>query len=209
MAKNENRVEVYDSVSGKKGLALTYFIPGMACPYTTYFSEGFPEITGSSTWKEILKAPVSNVSYYEGKEEKAILSYSGGKYAMVEIYKSSRNNRGFQREPFAVFPARLAPLKKEWASGKVVYSVSVATYDGDNDSLTSYSGAFSTPEGAADWFEEDWNEQAEEYGGEPLDKEAKASFIRGLKSKSGIADVENPGDWGTWMVWKGVRTELK
>jgi hypothetical protein len=92
-----------------------------------------------------------------------------------------------------------------------VYAVSVASFYKNGEELTSHCDAFSTPEKAADWFEADWNWQADCYNGKKLAKKAKKAFIAALKDekKDFIAEAESPAEWGDcWFKWNGVRTEI-
>ena len=93
---------------------------------------------------------------------------------------------------------------------KPVYVVSVASYYEDSGELTSHCAAFATPEEAADWFETDWNEQADCYGGKKMTKKAKKEFLADLKDEKqdGIAEASCPENWGGWFEWKGIRTEI-
>jgi len=178
---------------------------------------GVSPCKGGGAWAERLEAGgASEVFDFIGERYCVSVSRSSPGKAAVELRKTFTENVcsgiGVVKEPFARFDVELSgkPGKGSAvrASGKAVYAVSVASFYEDSGELTSYCDAFASPEEAADWFETDWNAQAEQLGGKKLTKKAKKAFLGELKGAAGIADAESPDKWGPWFKWHGVRKSL-
>jgi hypothetical protein len=122
----------------------------------------------------------------------------------VEVHESL-SARSFRKTPFAHFCVELEGREEHQEAPGAVYAVSVASYYEDNGELTSYCDVFGSAEEAADWFEADWNDQAEHYGGKKLGKAAKEKFLKSLQGRDGIAEAESPPAWGAWFKWHAVR----
>ena len=166
-------------------------------------------------WKEILKNAVEAEFSFLGHTFHLCLHCTkdpeGVELALHTTFKKNvKSGIGVTRKPFAVWSIDSGKTEKV-EKKQYVYAVSVASFYENDGELTSHCNAFSTPEKAADWFETDWNCQADCYHGKKLSKKAKKAFLDALKdeTKDCIAEAESPAGWGDdWFKWKGVRTEI-
>ena len=203
------RVDSAGEVLGEQTLVLVFNLKGWGYSLNVDMGEDVPEFSRKTPWEEILKEPVESKFMWLGKAYKASVRLGGGGTAVVEVREPSGAG-SFKKTPFAWYCVKLEGWKEEPA-GKpavvpgAVYAVSVASYYGDGGELTSICDAFGSAEEAADWFERDWNDQAAAYGGKKLGKAAKEKFLKTLQDRDGIADAENPPDWGAWFKWHAVR----
>ena len=203
------RVDSAGEVLGEQTLVLVFSPKGWGYPLVVDMGEDVPGFDRKTPWEEILKTPVESRFTWLGKAYKASVRLGGGGTAVVEVREPS-SARSFRKTPFACFCVELDGWKEEPA-GKpavvpgAVYAVSVASYYGDGGKLTSLCDVFGSAGEAADWFEADWNDQAAAYGGRKLGKAAKEKFLKSLQDRDGIADAENPQDWGAWFKWHAVR----
>ena len=198
------RVDRTDGGCVEQTLVLVFNLKGWGYSLTVDLGEKVPGFTKTTPWEEILKKPVNAKFMWLGKTYKVTVTFEAGE-ATVEV-REPLSARSFKKTPFACYYVKLEGWREEPVeTSGAVYAVSVASYYEDNGELTSYCDVFGSAEKAADWFEADWNDQAEHYGGKKLGKSAKEKFLKSLQDRDGIADAENPQDWGAWFKWHAVR----
>jgi len=203
------RVDCASGSCEEQTLVLVFQPEGWSYSLTVDLGEDVPEFTVATPWEEILKNPVNTKFMWLGKTYKVTVTYCGAGEATVEV-REPVSSKGFKKTPFAHFCVTLAGWKEEAVDTTgAVYAVSVASFYEDSGELTCHCDVFKTPEEAADWFEEDWNTQADYYGYTKLTKKAKKKFLKSLTDKGGVAEEESPKSWGPWFKWKGVRRILK
>jgi hypothetical protein len=215
---------VKGAMEGTETLYIQLFPYSCKDPVTIDLGEiGLEPFAPGTPWKEILKSAVETEFSFLGKTFHVCLRCAkypdfGSEGVELALHTTFTKNVvsgiGITRKPFAVWSIEAwnDPGKTEKAETKQhVYAVSVASFYEAEGELTSHCAAFRTPGEAADWFEEDWNYQADCYGGRKLSKKAKKAFLDALEDEKHdcIAEAESPDSWGGCrFVWKGVRTEI-
>ena len=202
------RVDCADGSCGEQTLMLVFRPESWSYSLTVDLGEDVPGFTRTTPWEEILKKPVESKFMWLGKTYKASIRLDREGTAVVEV-REPLGARSFRKTPYAWFRAALdVPEVATPVVRPAVYAVSVASFYEDSGELTSYCDAFDSAEKAADWFEGDWNDQAEMHGGRKLGKGEKEKFLKSLQGGSGIADAANPPAWGAWFKWHAARKEL-
>lgn len=209
LSKGKCELRRVPSAGDAQGLVLEFQPAGWSYSFLVDLTGNVPDFTEATPWEEILKKPVNTKFMWLGKTYKATVSHCEAGEATVEVREPVSSN-GFKKTPFAHFCVGLAGWKDKPAdTAGAVYAVSVASFYEDSGELTCHCDVFGTPEEAADWFEKDWNDQADCYGGRKLTKKAKKIFLKSLTGKDGVAEQGSPATWGPWFQWKGVRKILK